>query len=65
MLSRDPRARAAELGVVGVYFAVAGFADFGGLHNTLTGSLGIFLVVITFALLVAMATTGTTRCWLC
>jgi len=41
--------------VLGIYFAVAGFAHFGGLHNTFTGSLGIFLVVITFALLVAIA----------
>jgi predicted anti-sigma-YlaC factor YlaD len=54
-LSQDPRARVGVIGVLGIYFAVAGFAHFGGLHNTFTGSLGIFLVVITFALLVAMA----------
>ncbi len=40
-LSRDPRARVGVIGVSGIYFAVAGFAHFGGLHNTLTGSLGI------------------------
>ena len=54
-LSQDPRARVGVIGVLGIYFAVEGFAHFGGLHNTFTGSLGIFLVVITFALLVAMA----------
>ncbi len=54
-LSRDPRARAAELGVLGVYFAVAGFADFGGLHSTPIGAVGILLLLITFALLVAIA----------
>jgi len=54
-LSQDPRARAAELGGLGVYFAVAGFADFGGLHSTLIGALGILLLLITPALLVAIA----------
>jgi hypothetical protein len=54
-LFRDPRARVGVIGVLGIYFAVAGFAHFGGLHSTFTGSLGIFLMVITFALLVAMA----------
>jgi hypothetical protein len=53
-LSRDPRVRVADSGVLGSYFIVSGFAHFNGLHSTPIGCLGIFLVLIMAALLVAI-----------
>lgn len=54
-LSLDPRARAGLNGALGVYFAVSGFAHFGGLHSIYLGVMGVFLVLVTVAMLVAIA----------
>lgn len=54
-LSIDPRARAGLIGALGVYFAVSGLAHFGGLHSTYLGVMGVFLVIVAVAMLVAIA----------
>jgi hypothetical protein len=54
-LSLDPRARAGLIGALGVYFAVSGFAHFGGLHSTPLGVVGVILVLVTAGTLGAIA----------
>lgn len=54
-LSLDARIRAAPLGALGVYFAVSEFAHFGGVHSTYLEVMGVFLIIVLVAMLVAIA----------